>query len=245
MGRMIVLVEHCSTSPWSIGNFSTMTYENIAAAMRRATRDGLDGSFVGPGPRVVRRSVVQEAGTITAPQTCLVQTSASWVFEYPDPPVAVNAVNYINALQVQLRSDLARTMETANNGGDWAPAVFVPYSEEQHGPMDFWLSGEATRTRTRNGADAGDEENRVGPNSSPTFVRRETASDFIDRNKVWFIAGAAVVGVGALAYVTWKMSSLGVFGPSFAPGPVGQPYYPPTMTLRQPVAMQQPLRRTR
>lgn len=230
MGFMIVLAEHCSSSPWSFANFSTMTYENIANAFTRSARDGLDGSFVGPGPRVVRRSLLQEAGTLTLPQSCPVQTSAAWLFSYPDPPAGLNQSSYVSTIQRQLRADLGRTLESgANNvGGMWAPPTFVAYDPALHGPLEFWTSGQAGNTRTRNGADAGQEENRVGPDASERFQRRETASDFIDRHKFWLLAGGAVVAVGAVGFVAWRASRMGVFGPLLAPGPVGQPYYPPS-----------------
>jgi hypothetical protein len=150
------------------------------------------------------------------------------LYEYTEPPADIDRTAYVKTIQNQMRSDLQRTLSSTavSVGGDWAPPVFVDYNSELNGHVEYWLSGQATNTRTRNGPDVGAEENRVGPDNAPQFQRRDT----VPNNKWWLLGGAAIIGTGVILYVGWKASKLEVFGPRVTRHspltPLPEPYGP-------------------
>jgi len=202
MDYVMVSAEHCSSSPWSAANFSTLDYATLERAFHLANQGDINGVFLGPGPRVTR-----------APgDPCLVSTRVSWLLHTRQFPPGTTEGDKLLALSRNIVNQLTRTLEIAQNvGGQWAPATVTTYDPAVHGPLEFWTSGDATHTRTRNGVDLGAEENRMGPDNAPGFRTRVTASDWIAQHKTALIGVGVVAGVGVLGYAMYR---LGLFGGS-------------------------------
>ena len=205
MPYAMISVENCASSPWSIGNYNTMTYEALAQAARQAIQTERDGFWVGPGPRVVRGRF----------DPCVVRTTLSWLYEYresQDPTILPNT--WMQTIANPVIERLRRSLEQANVvGGDWRPPTLTAYDPTVHGSVEFWRSGQATNSRTRNGVDLGEEENRVGPNDAPGFRQRTTLprllEDTLGPTKYLLIGVGvlAVVGIGAYAYSRYSQAS--------------------------------------
>lgn len=225
-------MEHCSNSPWSIANYNTMNYETLTTVFRNAVRSEDESQWVGSGPRVVRGRL----------DPCVVRTTVSWLLRYRDPLAEIAPNEWLNTISQPILERLRQNRAIANlPHGEWLPPSVSPYDPTVHGPVDFWESGRATNTRTRNGVDLGEEENRVGPDDAPGFRRRTTLVDVVeeqvDKGKFLLIGVGvlAVVGVGLYAYIKYSATQSmvgggeGPFsqwaGPRFAP-PMGAPSGP-------------------
>ena len=233
MPYAMISVENCASSPWSVGNYNTMTYEALAQAARQAIQTERDGFWVGPGPRVVRGRF----------DPCVVRTTLSWLYEYresQDPTILPNT--WMQTIATPVIERLRRSLEQANVvGGEWRPPLLTAYDPTIHGSVEFWRSGQATNTRTRNGVDLGEEENRVGPDDAPGFRRRTTVVDVVsaqaDKYKYLLIGTGVVLvaGIGLYAYMKYSATQSmvgggeGPFsqwaGPRFEP-PMGAPSGP-------------------
>jgi len=220
MPYAMISVENCANSPWSLGNYNTMTYEALAQAGRWAVQDYTerDGFWVGPGPRVTRGRF----------DPCVVRTTLSWLFEYresQDPTILPNT--WMQTITRPVVDRLNRSLVTANVvDGEWRPITVTAYDPTVHGSVEFWRSGQATNTRTRNGVDLGEEENRVGPNDAPGFRQRTTLprllEDTLGPTKYLLIGAGvlAVVGIGAYAYSRYSQASSLLGGGEPEPEPV-------------------------
>jgi hypothetical protein len=98
-----------------------------SALMRAATLTLPPGSvrFVGPAPRIVRIAVL---GAIV--------THIAWLVEGTDSPA------------LQLLATNVDTMSQAFSG-DFTPATMQAYTPSYHGDLQWWQSGDAAKTVTR------------------------------------------------------------------------------------------------
>lgn len=214
MQYVVLTTEHCSSSPWSIGNYNSMTYERLSEAYRVALQHTDEASWVGPGPRVTR----------AVADPCAVRTTVAWVVQYNDPPQGISSQQWMLEVIRPIRERLRRTLETAQVvGGEWLMTEATPYNPALNGPISFWQSGEAANTRTRNGVDTGgQEENRVGPDNAPQFQERNTLGDFFKTNAPWLVGAGVVVAGAAVLYIGVRISK------ALKPGSIELPPLPPS-----------------
>lgn len=192
MPRYVLSITEMSSLP---GNMPL--YEDIVGAMRPAAN--AYGTWVGPGPRVVRRTDVTSLRGY--------ETVVTWPIDAPSE-AAVGRVLYF--VRQRLRE---------SNGGlpsDWTDGSYMPYAEAVNGPASFWESGDATNTRTKNIARWGTErivlpeENASGPDAvqrrDPTAAElaEEAARRYREQVKAmaWTFVPIAIVGVGLYLLVT-------------------------------------------
>ena len=227
--------EHCSSSPWSVLNYNSMNYERLSEAYRAATQRESEAAWVGPGPRVTR----------AVADPCAVRTTVAWLLRIPEVPPGMDERQWINESVRPVRERLLRTLETAQVvGGDWLRTEVTDYNPALNGPVSFWESGQAANTRTRNGVDAGSqEENRVGPDNAEQFRSRTTIGDRLSGALPWVIGVGAVAGVAVLALVGYgiysrrRFAMLQAQGPLFpGPAPMGLPPPPPMPMQPQQIA---------
>lgn len=156
MALLVILAE---TAVLSI--FGVPRADAIAGAFRAAQPETSSFGWAGPAPRITRTAEV-------AMRTF--KTSAAWIGQWPKettnlrPPMA--------ALVAALRESVARELGAAT-GDTWTVKAST-FNEAVNGPLAWWRSGEASRTRTSNSqpniltqawANAvGGSENPIGPN---------------------------------------------------------------------------------
>jgi len=174
MARYIIVAEICESALTN-----SMRYTSIQNAFRQAVLPGW-GTFVGPGPRVVRGRF-DGCNAATA-------TKAAWMIDMPFAEDAITAAQYeiqarlLDALEtlrdpnntdrwwtaagvgLLVVSPLLSALTFARKSGHWDVA-FVPYTESLNGPVSWWESGAAGNTRTRDTPDSGAKENAIGPDS--------------------------------------------------------------------------------
>lgn len=102
----------------------------------------LPTAWIGPVPRVVRRgsdlSAVQEA-------------DVAWPLQFATD--AAHTDSMVAAAQQNRRLQIERALARLSGSpedpaGGWSGVSLVPYTEELHGPVTWWQSGMAGRTRT-------------------------------------------------------------------------------------------------
>lgn len=112
------------------------------------------GEWIGPGPRVVRF----QTSSVSA-----YQTHATWVAFWPDTDFTRERFEWLEQHLVQV---LSQNLKAITGSSDWSPVIEAPYEPAVNGPVDFWKSGQATATRTRDvsgGTLTGAHENPLGP----------------------------------------------------------------------------------
>lgn len=138
----------------------------ITAAFRRARLAGGAqdrGDWLGPAPRIVRTATVGER----------FGTWAAWVYAWPtDAPAGGWSLGPpSDALGQELVNNLAR--ELAGVSGGWQTVTATDYARAVNGGLEWWASGEASSTRTRDEFPTGTgrldaSENPRGPTTDAT-----------------------------------------------------------------------------
>ena len=199
----------------------------VRAAMSRPNAPAIGISWIGGQPRITRTSVLGSANA---------RTTVVWPFRIP-PGVPVHlrqayARMFANggrndtletgraiSLDSVVESTLPITAwdrltdETpAEIGSSWEPADVAPYNVAVNGPMNFWESGEASNTLTRNETRAGIvDQNPVGPDTAattPTGLLPGVAGGLTMKGAADIVPwiGAAAVAL-SVAYVVSKFVS--------------------------------------
>lgn len=160
------------------------TADTITRAFQAARIGGNDGSrWVGSSPRITRRA---------APP--YFYTTASWVYEWPDAIRVVPRQALLDSVARQLRAQ----------SEDWDPPTAYAYDPNVHGSLEWWRSGQAGVTRSRDEAptefgrlDA--SENPTGPTTRETHpsTAAETARDVAGAVK-HAASGASEAGASVL-----------------------------------------------
>jgi hypothetical protein len=167
------------------------TSAEVAAAFRAAqTGDGtgLDGSWVGPAPRVTR----------DAPFGAFV-TYGAWMYEWPEDPRVYANLPY---LERRVREKLALAL--SRQSPDWSAVAVESYAPRLHGPMLFWTSGEAANTMTRDEFPTGfgrtaPIENSTGPTTNSLPRVRDVARNVAAAARHLSAPVLAPLAVGAAA----------------------------------------------
>lgn len=159
----------------------------ILTVLNDAARAG--GDWVGPAPRVTK--------TLHTPSpTQGYWTTFAW-------PIDVHE----GLLEDRLRAVREGVAYALSRIGTWYNLSITPYSESLNGPTDFWTSGNAARTRTRDDFPSGTarldpDENPIGPNDPET--RLPTALDRLggaaDKAVDTIQAVTTLLVVGAVVY---------------------------------------------
>ena len=199
-----------TSSEFSVFEANMIPAARIATAFKRFTpvRNPVLGQWLGPAPRVTRKQVFGGY-----------ETDASWLYYWPDTPYSTqNAPTLKTNLHDQVKDGLAELSSA------WSEPALIPYSPTLHGSLDWWQTGQAARTQTRDAPAMGlaqlttPLENPVGPSTPDTRPQtvREAASStiaapFANLTKsplTWVIVGAVVLVV-AYPYLRPVLSRLG------------------------------------
>ena len=206
----------------AIGSFvfqaMTPSTDEIMSVMNQAFPPG-QNTFVGPLPRITRTgSDASALGTVFGAVGSLVTSAQSpqvhiaWVFSLPqdDPGTA-------QTVAAAMRSAL-----NSNLHGSWSASV-VPYNASLNGSIDWWQSGQAAQSPTRDQFSAtASNENPVGPTTA-----QNTAQSLLDSlqnlnpfrpppggtnspvdaiTRLLTTAGIVIAG-GTLLYLAWPLLS--------------------------------------
>lgn len=166
------------------------------------------GYWVGVAPRITRR-----------PQTGYFETTVAWLYAWDD--TAYTRQNWA-ALKERIRSAVQDGLDELSyaesplvesplaGATGWVSLQMPDYSPAINGPVTWWQSGEAARTRTRDEAPTGFgrldvPENPVGPTSAETHpttltetipnVLTRTVSGPLGTIGPWVIGGLFLYGV--------------------------------------------------
>lgn len=183
-----------TSSEFSMFEANTPNAAAIATAFRQYTprRNPVLGQWVGPAPRVTRKSVLGGF-----------ETDASWLYAWPD-------TDYTTQNFEQLKRDLH---DRVNDGlqelsSSWSDPALIPYNAQLHGSSQWWQSGLAAQTRTREVPATGiaritdAQENPVGPTTNATHpTTLPEAANQLLRNPILWIVGGTVVLFVAWPYV--------------------------------------------
>lgn len=138
---MILVVGQCVLTSYLTGPLGAPTYEQIRAALRDARLTGnpaARGDWIG-APRVTRTDTTVTGGvrewTVTVAALYGAPTGGPWPETAPGPGVAE-----------ALRAAALARLDTLR--GSWTVRA-VPYVAAVNGSVNWWRSGEASRTRTR------------------------------------------------------------------------------------------------
>lgn len=196
-----------SATEESIFEAGAPSYEAIRNALTNVRVPS--ASWVGPGPRVTRRT---EIGSLWGHDTTFAAVTG---VEAPTPQQA-QAV----ATQAARQADMA--LSQISNG--WSPVVPQPFAETINGPLSWWQSGQATVSKTR------DEfqtffsrletyDNPLGPDSRA--IRPSTSGEIVgdvgkslggvfdkpaqslQKTSNALLTVGLVVGAGAALYFAW------------------------------------------
>lgn len=190
----------------SIFEVSTPSAEGIRASLSHVQVSG--ASWVGPGPRITRRTAVGD------------------LWGYLTTLAAVLAVEASTPQQAQaIAQQAAQQADNALRGvsNDWVGVSVAPYSEAVNGPLSWWQSGQATLTHTRDEFLTGTArlsayDNPVGPDSAavrpptPGEVLGDLTGEVTNRasqpiqnvSNALLVAGL-VAGGGAALYLAWPL----------------------------------------
>lgn len=228
MRYMVAYGTYC-VPPTATGNYGTLRAETIANAMRAATTREAWGSWVGPSPRITRGRF----------DPCIHQVHAAWLLAYPDPDPSFSADDrsrYDDVIRRELRERLSATMRAADAGGPGWDFSFLPYDETLYGPVSWWESGEAARTRTYQSPDSGARENATGPDSvHPEEIgAMDALSRWVREHKMIVVGAGVLTGLGVAAYLIGKAMDAGLIRGPGAYGP--PPMLPPPVPYGMPIA---------
>lgn len=167
--------------------YNAPTYEQIRGAMlaaRLGDNTRTDGAWVGPGPRVTR---VAQVGALRG-----FVTRVAWLYGVGDGVVVPRA---------RLRERVAAELDRV---GSWSDVSIVDYAPEVNGSLEWWLTGRASQTQTRDEFATGSgrvdaDENPIGPTTlethptSPGELGRQVSAGLGEVGTGLAVAG--VVGV--------------------------------------------------
>lgn len=107
--------------------------EQIADLFRYAGGGGRWGEWVGPAPRVTREKFLTQG----------YRTRVTWLLRFPDDQWNRDHQEYL--LRLALDAITARIQQLSL---DWETPHAQPYAVALNGPVSWWESGQAARTRT-------------------------------------------------------------------------------------------------
>ena len=107
--------------------------EAIADLFRYGGAGGRWGEWVGPAPRVTREKFLTQG----------YRTRVVWLLRFPDDQWNRDHQEYL--LRLALEAIAARSQQLSQ---DWETPHAQPYSPALNGPVSWWESGQAARTRT-------------------------------------------------------------------------------------------------
>lgn len=165
----------------------------VAAAMRKYTpqRNPVLGQWVGPSPRVTRKPVLGGF-----------ETDVAWLYAWPDTDYSLQNLPVLKRNLHDQVKDGVKEM-----GWTWSDPVLIPYSATVHGSANWWATGQASQTHTRDESATGiarldTPENPVGPTTDDThpttLVQGAQAvgrgiGDLFNSPIVWVIAGGVLL----------------------------------------------------
>lgn len=149
------------------------------------------GRWVGPAPRITRR-----INTGSAFEAWI--TQVTWLMD-------VDEVTFAPGLRANIAEQVASQL--AHVSAAWTAPEVTTYSEALNGPLAWWRSGDAARTRTALafptlGGRLDPDENPIGPDSRSTRPSTvgEGVNDWVNRASGGFsIGGLLLIGGGLLA----------------------------------------------
>lgn len=184
-----------------LGSPDAPTYDQITTAFRSARLAGNErdrGNWIGPGPRVTRTgadAIIARGQDITV----------AWIYGWPTAG-PWNPVAPLSAL----RDALSQGVNAALNGSipflrlAWTIAA-PAYDPATNGPLDWWQSGAASLTNTRQEPREGVTESPWGPPPSavvpaPPQPPATVPPAGMSTGATVAVVGGAAVGIGALAW---------------------------------------------
>lgn len=165
------------------------SYDAIVRALQ-AARIGLDGSNWIGLPRVTRVA-----------QPPAFRTTVAALYAWPSSVVVAPKQALVDSVARQLRAQ----------SSDWGPVTWQDYAPGAHGDVEWWRSGQAAVTRTRDEfpTEAGRldaAENPIGPTTDathPTTVATAASDAFgAGGSLLTTLVWVAVLGGGA--YLVWR-----------------------------------------
>lgn len=160
---------------------NTKTAAELREAFVRAAPQSRSFGWLGPRPRVTRRS---DEGRFT--------TRVTWVGAWPPdttrttPPMRGVSEPVAQAILRELDNldDAVGGADAPMGSGPWR-VTFAPYSEATHGSLNWWRNGQAAQTRTENefptlAGRLGEQDNPIGPTTPET--RPQTAGEVVREN---------------------------------------------------------------
>ncbi len=125
------------------------------------------GNWVG-APRVTRVALLVSTGGR--------KTRAAWLYEFPDlsddPALQSEVRRYESIRRERLRTQALENLRRYAGGAAWQNAILTDYNAGINGTVDWWRSGQAADTVTRDAFDlnqqlgSSTEENPVGPDTT-------------------------------------------------------------------------------
>ena len=164
--------------------------------------------WVGPMPRVVRRG-----SDLAAAQ----EMDVAWPLLL-EPPAGASDTSVAAAQQNRkaiIERQLARISGSPDEpAGGWSGVSLAPYAEAVHGPLSWWQSGYAGRTRTYERQPTATEvdmqENPQGPNAAdlqnPSYLEWLRDNALPGAGFSWGLLLGGVVVAGGLLYAISKSS---------------------------------------
>lgn len=193
--------------------------QSIGEAFRMASlRQSNVGGWVGPAPRVTRKGGLIDNAMDPFGNHPQNQTTAVALYAVPDGTSLARAVAILTAVRDRVRLYL----ESIDGiDGTWGDLSVVRYAEAANGPLSWWESGAASRTRTSERfpvLTTDPDENPVGPTGSDTHPTtaaetlesmarqaRQTAES--GASLLWSAAGLGVVALVAYGIYAWQTTS--------------------------------------
>lgn len=147
-----------TTTETSVLQGNAPTYNAIVNALQALQING--GEWLGPGPRVVRSFSVGLSGNIT---------NVTWAFALDAPYDQAGADSAAQVVGAQAQIALLAV------SSDFSTVAVTPLDPTLNGTADWWSSGQAAATQTRDnfpelGARLSAGENPVGPDTSATTL---------------------------------------------------------------------------
>jgi len=176
-----------TSSEFSVFEANVPTAASIATAYRQYTprRNRILGQWIGPAPRVTRKSVIGGF-----------ETDASWLYAWPDTDYTTqNLVTLKQNLHDQVRDGLQELSSA------WSDPAIIPFSEALHGSVNWWASGQAAQTQTREVPATGIAritdavENPVGPTTNDTHPTTlpQAVGDIFKSPVTWVVIGGVAL----------------------------------------------------
>lgn len=199
MPSFLIVANHHSITP---GNDTAQAIEEAFRAVQ--TDANVDastarirgfGHWVGPQARITRNAQIGAR-----------DTTAAWLFEFPDIPQGPGIsdqdyASFQNGRFYLLTEQLWANLNRMDSG--WSTPRLVPYDPSVNGSRQWWSSGQASNTATRDGYDLNQQfgstyaENPLGPtvNAGPPSLGPTVSS----RELLYGLA--FIVGAGGLLYL--------------------------------------------